>query len=41
MMKSQRSDTGKTNLTKEGKRIVINKIIKYNEIINNKLKSQI
>ena len=41
MMKSQRSDTEKKKLIKEGKRIGIDKIIKHNEIINNNLKSQI
>ena len=41
MMKSQRSDTKKTNLIEEGKTIGIDEIIKQNEIINNSLKSQI
>ena len=35
MMESQRSDTEKINLTEEGKKIGINKIIKHNQIINN------
>ena len=38
MMNSQRSDTEKTNLIKEGKKIGINEVIKHNEIINNSLK---
>ena len=41
MMNSQRSDTEKINLIEEGKKIGINEVIKRNEIINNKLKSQI
>ena len=41
MMKSRRGDTEKNNLIEEGKRIGIDKIIKYNEIINNDLKSQV
>ena len=40
-MKSQRSDTEKTNLIEEGKKIGVDKVIKHNEIINNSLKSQI
>ena len=38
MMKSQRSDAEKVNLFEEGKKIGINEIIKYNEIINNSLR---
>ena len=38
MINSQRSDAGKRNLIEEGKKIVINKVIKSNEIINNNLK---
>ena len=38
MMNSQRSDTGRINLTEEGKRIGNNEVIKHNEIINNSLK---
>ena len=38
MMNSQRSNTEKTNLIEEGKKISINKVIKRNEIINNSLK---
>ena len=41
MMNSQRSDTEKSNLVEEGKKIGIYKVIKRNEIINNSLKSQI
>ena len=37
MMKSQRSDTEKINLTEECKRIGIDKIIESNEFINNNL----
>ena len=33
MMKSQRSDTEKINLIKEGKKIGIDEVIKHNEII--------
>ena len=42
MMNSQRSDTEKTNLIQEGKKIfeVINEVIKRNEVINNNLKYQ-
>ena len=40
MMKSQRSDTEKINLIEEGKKIGIDEVIKHNEIINNRLKSQ-
>ena len=39
MMNSQRSDTEKINLIKEGNKIGINGVIKRNEIINNSLKS--
>ena len=38
MLNSQRSDTEKINLIKEGKRMGVNEIIKPNEIINNSLK---
>ena len=38
MMTSQRSDVEKISLIDEGKKIVINKGIKRNEIINNSLK---
>ena len=38
MMNSQRRDAGKINLIEEGKKIVINEVIKRNEIINNSLK---
>ena len=40
MMNSQISDTGKTYLIEEGKKIGIGEIIKRNEIINNSLKSK-
>ena len=38
MMNSQRRDAGKINLIEEAKKIVINEVIKRNEIINNSLK---
>ena len=38
MMNSQRSDTEKINLIKEGKKIGINEVTKRNKIINNSLK---
>ena len=38
MMNSQRSDAEKVNLIEEGKKIVINEVIRRNEIINNSLK---
>ena len=41
IMKSQRSDTEKTNLIEGLKRIGVDEVIKHNEIINNSLKSQI
>ena len=41
IMNSQRSDSEKTNLIKEGKKISINEVIKRNEVINNNLKYQI
>ena len=41
MMKSQRSDSEKFNLIKEGKKIDISEVIKRNEIINNSLRYQI
>ena len=37
-MNSQRSDVEKVSLIEEGKKIGINKVIRYNEIINNNLK---
>ena len=39
MINSQRSNTEKINLIKEGKQIVINEIIKSNKITNNSLKT--
>ena len=41
IMNSQRSNTEKINLTEEGKKTGIEKVIKHNEIINKRLKSQI
>ena len=41
MMNSQRSNAEKINLIEEGKKVVINKVIKRNEVINNNLKYQI
>ena len=41
MRESQRSDTEKTNLNEDGKKIGINEIIKRNQIINNSLKPYI
>ena len=38
IMNSQRSDVEKISLIEEGKKIGINEVIKYNEIINNSLK---
>ena len=38
MRESQRSDTKKTNLNEEVKKIGINEIIKRNQFINNSLK---
>ena len=38
MMNSQRNDVEKDNFIEEGKKICINKVIKYNEIINSSLK---
>ena len=38
MMNSQKSDFEKINLIGEGRKIGINEVIKYNEIINNSLK---
>ena len=38
MMNSQRSDFQKISLIKVGKKIVINEVIKHDEIINNSLK---
>ena len=37
-MNSQRSDFQKISLIKVGKKIVINEVIKHDEIINNSLK---
>ena len=37
-MNSQRSDFQKISLIQEGKKIVINEVIKRDEIINNSLK---
>ena len=41
MMDSQRSDTEKNNLIEEGKKLGIDEVIKHDENINNRLKSQI
>ena len=41
IVNSQKSDTEKINLIREGKNIGINEIIKPNEIINNSLKPKI
>ena len=41
MMNKQRSDTKKIYLIEEGKKIGIDEIIKFNETINNSLKSKI
>ena len=41
MMKSRRSDSEKINLIEEGNKIGIDKVIKRNEIFNNRLKYQI
>ena len=38
MMNSQRNDVEKVRLIEEGKKIDINEVIKWNEIINNSLK---
>ena len=38
MMNSHRSDVEKINLIEEGRKIVINEVIKRNKIINNSLK---
>ena len=38
MMNSQRSDAEEVNLIEEGKKIVINEVIKRNEIITKSLK---
>ena len=38
MINSQRSDVEKVNLIEESKIIVINEVIKCNELINNSLK---
>ena len=37
MMNSRRSDAGKNSLIEEGKKIGINEVIKWNQIINNSL----
>ena len=37
MMNSQRSDTEKINLIEEGKKIDINDVFKWNEIIRNSI----
>ena len=41
MINSQRSDTEKTNLIREAKKIGIDEVIKHSEFINNSLKSKI
>ena len=41
MVNSQTSDTEKNKLIEEGKEIGIDEVIKYNEIIDKSLKSQI
>ena len=41
MLNSQRSDSEKIYLIKEGKKIGINEVIKHNEVINNNLNYQI
>ena len=41
MVNSQTSDTEKNNLIEEGKETGIDEVIKYNEIIDKSLKSQI
>ena len=41
MMNCQGNDTEKINLIEEGNEIDIDAVIKYNEIINKSLKSQI
>ena len=38
MMNSQRNDVEKVRLIEEGKKVDINEVIKWNEIINNSLK---
>ena len=38
MMNSQRNDVEKVRLIEEGKKIDINEVIKWNELINNSLK---
>ena len=40
-MNSQRSDTEKINLINKGKKLIIDEVIKHNEIINKSLSSQI
>ena len=40
-MKSERSDSEKINMIKEGKKIGIDEVTKNNEFINNSLKPQI
>ena len=41
MMNSQRNDVEKVRLIEEGKKIDINEVIKWNEIINNSLKQNV
>ena len=41
MMNSQRSDTEKTNLIQEDKKIGIDEVIRHSEIVNKSLKSYI
>ena len=38
MMNSQRNDVEKVRLIEEGKKIDINEVVKWNEIINSSLK---
>ena len=38
MMNSHKSDAEKVSLIEEGKKILINEVIKQNEILNNSLK---
>ena len=40
MMNSRRSDVEKVSLIEEGKKIGINEVIKYNEIINNSINNK-
>ena len=41
MINSQRCDTEKINLIEENKKIVIDQVIKHNQMIDKSLKSQI